>query len=321
MVEFPDRATLLAAHGRIRPYVHRTPVFSSRSIDRMVGARVSFKCENLQRGGAFKLRGALNTVLSLTDAEAAHGVATHSSGNHGAALAIAAGIRGIPAYVVVPDNAPSVKRAAIAGYGATMIDCAPNVAAREAALEEVVARTGAYFVPPYDDPRIVAGASTATLELIEQVPDLEQIWVPVGGGGLASGCALATRDTGIAVIAAEPAGADDAARSLALGRRQDMPNPQTIADGLRTPLGVLNFAILSACGVSVALASEAGIAQATRLCFERLKLVVEPSGAVPLAALTEAPREKRASRIGILVSGGNVDLDALAELFRNAPAN
>jgi threonine dehydratase len=321
MVEIPDRATLLAAHERIRRYVHCTPVFGSRSIDAMLGARVSFKCENLQRGGAFKLRGALNAVLSLTDTEVAHGVATHSSGNHGAALAIAAGIRSVPAYIVVPENAPRVKRVAIAGYGATIIDCAPNVAAREAALREVVARTGAHFVPPYDDPRIVAGASTATLEFIDQVPDLEQIWVPVGGGGLASGCALATRDSGIAVVAAEPAGADDAARSLALGIRQPMPDPHTIADGLRTPLGELNFAILSTCGVTVSLASEAAIVAATRLCFERLKLVVEPSGAVGLAALREAPVAARAQRIGVIISGGNVDVEVLAELFRTVPGN
>lgn len=309
-----------AAHERIRRHIHRTPIFSSRAIDELVGASVVFKCENLQRGGAFKMRGALNAVLSLTDAEAAAGVATHSSGNHGAALAIAAGIRGIPAYIVVPTNAPRVKRAAIAGYGATIIDCEPTVAAREAMLADVVAGTGAHFVPPYDDPRIVAGAGTAALELLEEAPDLQQIWIPVGGGGLASGTAIVARDTGVTVIAAEPAAADDAYRSLASGRIEPMPNPQTIADGLRTPLGKLNFDILSSAGVTVARASEAAIIGATRLFFERMKLVVEPSGAVPLAALLEAPKAAKAKRIGAIISGGNVDLDALLVAFKTAPS-
>lgn len=304
-----------AAHARIAPHIHRTALLTSRTIDERVGARVTFKCENLQRGGAFKMRGALNAVLSLSDAQAAAGVATHSSGNHGAALAIAAGIRGIAAYIVVPDNAPRVKRAAIEGYGATIIECAANVAAREATLADVVARTGAHFVPPYDDARIVAGAGTAALELLEDAPDLEQIWVPVGGGGLASGCAVVARHAGVAVIAAEPAGADDAFRSLANGAIAPMLNPQTMADGLRTPLGRINFDILAACGVTVSLASEAGILAATRLFFERMKLVVEPSGAVPLAALLEAPAAKKGRRIGVIISGGNADLDALLTAF------
>jgi threonine dehydratase len=309
-----------AAHVRIRKHIHRTPTFTNRAIDELVGARIVFKCENLQRGGAFKMRGALNAVLSLTDAQAAAGVATHSSGNHGAALAIAAGIRDIPAYIVVPNNAPHVKRAAIAGYGATIIDCEPTVAAREAMLTDVVARTGAHFVPPYDDPRIVAGAGTAALELLEQAPDLQQIWVPVGGGGLASGTTIVARDAGATVVAAEPAAADDAYRSLASGRIEPMPNPQTIADGLRTPLGRINFDILLSAGVTVVLASEAAIIGATRLFFERMKLVVEPSGAVPLAALLEARAATKAERIGVIVSGGNVDLDALLAAFKNVPA-
>jgi threonine dehydratase len=309
-----------AAHARIRPHIHRTPIFTNRAIDELLGARVVFKCENLQRGGAFKTRGALHAVLSLTDAEAAAGVATHSSGNHGAALAIAARIRGIPAYIVVPTNAPRVKRAAIVGYGATIIDCEPTVPAREAMLADVVARTGAHFVPPYDDPRIVAGAGTAALELLEQAPDLEQIWVPVGGGGLASGTTIVARDAGVRVVAAEPAAADDAYRSLASGRIKPMPNPQTIADGLRTPLGQINFDILSGAGVTVALATEAAIIRATRLFFERMKLVVEPSGAVPLAALLEAPAAAKAQRIGAIISGGNADLDALLTAFKNVPA-
>ncbi len=283
---------LRAAHERIRPHIHRTPVMTSRTIDAQVGASVTFKCENFQRGGAFKIRGALNAVLSLPERDAARGVATHSSGNHGAALAIAAGIRGIPAYIVVPANAPRIKRAAIEGYGGIVTECAPNVAARAAALNAVVARTGAHFVPPYDDERIVAGQASATLELLEQANDLEQIWVPVGGGGLASGAAVAVRATAapVRVVAAEPAGADDAFRSLANGRIEPMDDPRTMADGLRTPLGAITFGILSTHDVTVELASEAAIASATRLLFERMKLVVEPSGAVPLAALLEAAR-------------------------------
>ena len=302
-----------AAHDAIRPHVHRTPIITSRAVDELVGAAVTFKCENFQRGGSFKIRGALNAVLSLSEQGAANGVATHSSGNHGAALAIAAGIRGIPAYIVVPANAPRVKRAAIEGYGGIITQCAANVPARVAALNEVIARTGAHFVPPYDDARIVAGQATATVELLEQAPGLEQIWVPVGGGGLAAGAAVAARWIAprVKVVAAEPSGADDAFRSLANGRIEPMNNPKTIADGLLTPLGIINFDILSTHGVTVELASEGAIIAATRLLFERMKLVVEPSGAVPLAALREASSSRRARRIGVILSGGNVDLDAL----------
>ena len=310
------------AHDRIRAHIRRTPVLTSRAIDELVGARLAFKCESFQRGGSFKIRGALNAVLSLDERSAMRGVATHSSGNFGAALAIAAGVRGVPAYIVVPTNAPRVKRAAIEGYGGIVTECAPNVPAREAMLAAVVAKTGAQFVHPYDDARIVAGQATATVELLEDAPDLEQIWVPVGGGGLASGAAVAARALAprVAVVAAEPSGADDAFRSLASGRIEPMANPATIADGLRTPLGRINFAILSSQGVTVALASEAAIVRATRLFFERMKLVVEPSGAVPLAALIEAPKSRKARRIGVLVSGGNVDLDALAALFASGGA-
>ncbi len=306
------------AHDRIRPHVHRTPLFRSRAIDELLGVRVTFKCENFQRGGSFKIRGALNAVLSLNDEDAARGVATHSSGNHGAALAIAAGIRAIPAYIVVPENAPRVKRAAIEGYGGIITECAANVPAREASLAEIVERTGAHFVPPYDDARIVAGQATATIELLEQAGDLDQIWVPVGGGGLAAGATLAARsvDSRIVVVAAEPSGADDAFRSLTNGRIEPMNNPRTIADGLLTPLGRINFDILSMHGVTVELASEAAIITATRLMFERMKLVVEPSGAVPLAALLEASPSIRAPRIGVLVSGGNIDPERLLAILK-----
>ena len=313
-------ADVRAAHERIRPYVHLTPVFTSRALNELVGAELAFKCENLQRAGSFKLRGALNAVLSLDAATAARGVATHSSGNFGAALALAASIRGIPAYIVVPENAPRIKRAAIDGYGGIVTACAANVPAREAALDAVVVRTGAYPIHPYDDARIVAGQATATVELLDQAPAVEQIWVPVGGGGLVGGAAVAARGIAphVRVVAAEPRNADDAQRSLASGRIEPMPNPATIADGLRTPLGTINFAILSTHGVTVELASEAAIVRAMRLMFERMKLVVEPSGAVPLAALLEAEASRKARRIGVIVSGGNVDLDALADLIKSA---
>ena len=315
-------ADVRAAHDRIRPFIRRTPIFTSRSVDELVGAKLAFKCESFQLGGSFKVRGALNAVLSLDAAAAARGVATHSSGNFGAALAIAARVRGIPAHIVVPSNAARVKRAAIESYGAVVVECAPNVPAREAKLAEVVASTGAHFVHPYDDARIVAGQATATVELLEDAPGVQQIWVPVGGGGLVSGAAVAARALApdVAVVAAEPERADDAFRSLASGRIEPMPNPDTIADGLRTPLGRINFDILSTHGVAVVLATEAAIVRAMRLCFERIKVVVEPSGAVPLAALLEAPPSRRAARIGVLISGGNVDLDALAQLFRGADA-
>ena len=313
-------ADVRAAHDRIRPHVHFTPVFTSRALNEMVGAELSFKCENLQRAGSFKLRGALNAVLSLDDATAARGVATHSSGNFGAALALAASVRCVPAYIVVPENAPRIKRAAIVGYGGIVTECASNVPAREAALDAVVARTGAHPIHPYDDARIVAGQATATLELLDQAPTVEQIWVPVGGGGLVGGAAVAARGIAphVRVVAAEPRNADDAYRSLASGRIQPMPNPATIADGLRTPLGTINFAILSTHGVTVELAAEATIVRAMRLMFERMKLVVEPSGAVPLAALLEAEPSHKARRIGVMVSGGNVDLDALGDLFKSS---
>src|SRR5262249_405721 len=235
-------ADVRAAHERIRPHIRRTPIFTSRAIDELVGAKLAFKCESFQRGGSFKVRGALNAVLSLDAAAAASGVATHSSGNFGAALAIAASVRGISAHIVVPSNAARVKRAAIESYGAIVVECAPNVPAREAMLAEVVARTGAHFVHPYDDARIVAGQVTATVELLEDAPDVQQVWVPVGGGGLVSGAAVAARALAphVAVVAAEPERADDAFRSLASGRIEPMPNPDTIADGLRTPLGRVN---------------------------------------------------------------------------------
>ena len=309
----PDLPTIREAATRIAPWVHRTPVVTCRSLDALVGARLFFKCENLQRVGAFKLRGASNAVFSLDDAAAAHGVATHSSGNHAQALALAARNRGLAAHLVMPQGSPAVKCAAVEGYGGRITFCEPTLAARESTLQRVVAETGATFVHPYDDFRIIAGQGTAALELLEDVPDLEAVVVPVGGGGLAAGTCLAVH--GLApraqIVAAEPRCADDAFRSLAEGRIVPSNDPRTVADGLRTSLGTRNFPILRTHLARVALASEETIVRAMRLLWERAKLVVEPSGAVPLAALLEDPGDLGGRRIGVVLSGGNVDLDRL----------
>lgn len=309
----PDLATIREAAARIAPWVHRTPVVTCRSLDALVGARLFFKCENLQRVGAFKMRGATNAVFSLEDGAAARGVATHSSGNHAQALALAARNRGVPAHIVMPSNSPAVKRAAVEGYGGRITFCEPTLAARESTLRRVVAETGATFLHPYDDFRIVAGQGTAALELLEEVPDLDAVVVPVGGGGLASGTCLAVHGLAprAAVVAAEPRNADDAFRSLREGRIVPSNDPQTVADGLRTSLGIRTFPILRAHLARVALASEETIVRAMRLLWERAKLVVEPSGAVPLAALLEDPGDLRGRRVGVILSGGNVDLDRL----------
>lgn len=313
-------ADVRAAAERIAPHIVHTPVLRNDSIDQMVGAQIYFKCENLQRGGAFKMRGALNAVLGLADADARRGVATHSSGNHGNALAIAAAVRGIPAFVVVPRNATRSKRESIAANGAEVIECESTLAARERTLTEVVARTGAHVVHPYDDPRIVAGQGTATLELIETVPGLAQIWVPVGGGGLAAGSAIvcAASSPAVQLIAAEPAGADDAFRSLRAGYIIPQTAPDTIADGLRTSLGRTNFAILHGLATPVALADDGAIARAMKLVWTHVKVIIEPSAAVPLAALIENPAMRRGERIGVVLTGGNVDLQACFDVLRTA---
>lgn len=297
----PTRADVLAAARRIEGHVHDTPVLTSRTMDDMLGARFYFKCENLQRSGAFKMRGATNAVRSLP--EGVRVVATHSSGNHGAALALAATEAGRRAIVVVPADARPAKRAAIERYGAEVVVCEPTLAARQTALEEVVARTGATFVPPYDDPRIVAGAGTAALELLTAHPDLDQIWVPVGGGGLAAGTVVAARRT--PVLLAEPALARDAKDSLERGSWQAAMPPKTIADGLRTALGRLNFAILKRAATPVALASEEAIAHWTKCIAAIMKIVVEPSAAVSLAAIAEQPGIAH-GEVGLILTGGNV---------------
>ena len=305
----PSFEDVLAARERIASHVHRTPIMTSRSLDELLSAKLVFKCENLQRSGAFKVRGAFNAVLGLSDDQATRGVATHSSGNHGAALAMAAAERGIPAYVVVPASAVRSKRDAIARWHATIIDCAPTLASRESTLAGVLEETGAHYVPPFDDPRVIAGQATAALELFEDAGSLNQVWIPVGGGGLASGTAIvaAARYPQTHVLAAEPANADDAWRSIQAGTRQPMESPDTIADGLQTSLSPLTFSILRNHKVRVALASEQAIRRAQELIMARMKLVVEPSAAVPLAAMLEDPERVTGQLVGVILSGGNTD--------------
>ena len=298
---------------RIKPYHHRTPVLTCQSLDDIAGAHLFFKCENFQKVGAFKFRGACNTIFSLSDADAQRGVATHSSGNHGAAVALAARLRGIPAHIVMPHNAPTVKRAAIAGYGGTIIECKPTQQDREANLARVVETTGATFIPPYNDPRVISGQGTAALELIEDAPDLDVIIAPVGGGGLISGSAIAmaTLSPKTRVIAAEPAGADDAYRSFQAGQLIPSTDPQTIADGLRTSLGDLTFTIIQQHVERIVTVSEAAIIRAMQQVWERMKLIIEPSSAVPVAAVLDRQIDADGKRVGIILSGGNVDLGRL----------
>ena len=313
MASIPSLTDIRAAAHRIRRHIHRTPVLSCAGINRIVGAQLFFKCENFQKVGAFKIRGATNAVLSLSDQAAAAGVATHSSGNHAAALALAAQLRGVKAYVVMPDTAPQVKQDAVAGYGAQITFCAPTLEAREAQLAQIVAETGAAFIPPYNDERIIAGQATAALELLEDMPDLDLIMTPVGGGGLASGTALVVRalSSHTRVIAAEPKGADDAYRSFRAGHIIPSVNPQTIADGLLTSLGDKTFAIIRDSVDDIVTVGEADIIRAMRLIWERMKIIVEPSAAVPLGALLSQSVEVRDKRVAIILSGGNVDLASL----------
>jgi threonine dehydratase len=298
---------------RIRLHIHRTPVLTCSSLDRLAGARLFFKCENLQKVGAFKFRGASNAVFSLPEAEASRGVATHSSGNHAQALALAARLRGVPAHIVMPENSPRIKVEAVRGYGGRIVFCPPTQKDRESTLREVVRETGAVFIHPYDDPRVIAGQATCARELLEEVPGLDLLLAPVGGGGLASGTALAARywSPSTRVVAAEPKGADDAYRSLAAGRIIPSTAPKTIADGLRTSLGELTFPILRALLSAVVTVSEQAIVQAMRLIWERMKILVEPSAAVPLAALLEGELPAAGLKVGVILSGGNLDLDSL----------
>ena len=309
----PTIEQIRAAHERIKPHIHRTPVLTCRAIDKVCGASLFFKCENFQKVGAFKIRGATNALFSLSDDEAACGVATHSSGNHAAALAQAAAWRNAKAYVVMPNNAPAVKVAAVKGYGAEITFCEPNLQAREDGLATVVERTGASFVHPYNDLRIITGQATAGLELIEDAPELDLALAPVGGGGLLSGTALAfaALSPQTTVLAGEPAGADDAFRSLQEGKIIPSVKPQTVADGLLTSLGELTFPIIQRHVREIITVSEEEIIAAMRTIWERMKIIVEPSSAVPLAAVLKKREEVRGKKVGIIISGGNVDLAKL----------
>jgi threonine dehydratase len=304
----PTLNDIRAAAMRIAPYVHRTPVVTCRTLDEETGARIFFKCENLQKVGAFKARGATNAVMSLDDDSAAKGVAAHSSGNHAAALAYAASIRAVPCTVVMPDSAPQIKIEAVRGYGAEIVFCKQTE--RTAVCDRVVEETGATLIHPYVDPRIIAGQGTAALELLEEVRDLDAVIAPVGGGGLLSGTAIVVKSLRpqAIVYGAEPRAVDDAYRSLESGVRQPaVENPQTLADGLLTGLGELNFEILRERRARVVTVSEEAIVEAARYHLERMKLVVEPSGAVGLAALREIIPEIHGMKVGIVISGGNTD--------------
>lgn len=301
------------AARRIQPYIHRTPVLTNESLNDKAGAQVFLKCENLQKVGAFKFRGACNAVFSLSEEEAACGVCTHSSGNHAQALALAARLRGIPAYIVMPDNAPAVKKAAVAGYGGQITFCEPTLEARESTLERIRLDTGANVVHPYNDERVIAGQGTATLELLEEVPNLEVILAPVGGGGLLSGTSIAATETkpGIRVIAGEPEMANDAYRSLKAGEIVPSVKPKTIADGLLTSLGTLTFPVIHDRVEQIVTVSEQGIIDSMKFIWERAKIIIEPSSAVAVGVLWEKKIDLSGLNVGVILSGGNVDLEKL----------
>ena len=305
----PTREDILATAEAIRPLIHRTPVLTCETLNRMSGASLFFKCENFQKIGAFKMRGAASAALRLTEEQRRRGIATHSSGNHAQAVARAAQVLGIPAYIVMPENAPEIKKKATEGYGARIIFCAPTQAAREEALERVVADTGAWFIHPYNDYNVIAGQATSALELIEDTPGLDALIAPVGGGGLMSGTALSTRyfAAGARVYGAEPERVNDAWRSFHSGHIETNASTDTIADGLRTNLGEKTFAILREHLEEIYTVSEEGILEAMHLIWERMKIIIEPSCAVPFAAVLAHPEVFRGKRIGIILTGGNVD--------------
>jgi len=309
----PTFADIRDAAGRIAPYAHRTPVLTCESLDASSGAHLFFKCENFQKAGAFKIRGACNAVMSLSEEQARRGVATHSSGNHAAALALAARFRGIPAHVVMPNNAPAVKRCAVTAYGGLVTLCEPTLASRETTAARVIQETGAVLVHPYDDPVVMAGQGTVALELLEQAPGLEAVVVPVSGGGLISGIALATAAISpeTSVFGAEPAQADDAFRSLRAGHLVAPGPANTIADGLRAVLSERTFAVIQQHVRDIITVTETQIIEAMRLVWERMKIIVEASSAVALAAVLARPEIFRGRRVGVVLSGGNVDLEAL----------
>ncbi|TAJ13024.1 pyridoxal-phosphate dependent enzyme [Marinilabiliaceae bacterium JC017] len=312
-MRIPEYDDIVSAHERISAFVHRTPVLTCKSIDEMLGVSLFFKCENFQKVGAFKFRGATNAVLSLSEEAAARGVATHSSGNHAAALALAAKQRGIKAYIVMPDNSPEVKKKAVKGYGGIITFCKPTLQAREEALVEVVEKTGATVVHPYNQFEVICGQGTAVKELLEDCDELDVVMTPVGGGGLLSGTATFVKHLypEVKVWAGEPLMANDAWQSFNEGRLIPVVNPNTIADGLRTSLGDLSYAIIRDKVDRIFTVSEKSIVKAMRMMWERMKIIVEPSSAVPLAAIMENPGCFYQKKVGIILTGGNVDLDHL----------
>lgn len=318
MTAQPNLRNVKATHERIGPYINQTPVLTCASLDRMVGARLFFKCENFQKTGAFKFRGACNAVFLLSEEEASRGVVTHSSGNFAAALALAASKRGITARIVMPSNAPEVKVAAVKGYGGIITFCEPTLTSRESTADKVIEETGATFIHPYNDYHIIAGQGTAALELVEEIPDLDFLLAPVGGGGLLSGTAIAAKrlNPRIKVIGCEPKNADDAYRSLKAGHIIPSGNPNTIADGLRTSLGDKTFPIIRDLVDEILLATEEEIITAMRHIFERMKIVAEPSAAVPLAILLTNQLNVKDKKVGVIISGGNVDFGRFFEGLR-----
>lgn len=309
----PTFGDVLAAHERIAPHIHRTPVLTSRYLNALTGAELYFKCENFQKAGAFKARGASNAVFGLTEAQAARGVATHSSGNHGLSLSYAAGRRGIPCTVVMPRTAPQAKKDAVKGYGGRVVECDPSTSSREAVFAEVLKETGAEFVHPYNDPRVIAGQATCSRELLEQVGELDAVVAPIGGGGMISGTCLtlSTLAPGVEIYAAEPKNADDAARSFRAGHIIADDAPETVADGLKVPLKELTWHFVKSYVEDILTAEEDEIVEAMKLTWKRMKIVIEPSCAVPLATILKNRDRFAGKRVGVVITGGNVDLDKL----------
>jgi threonine dehydratase len=311
--QLPRFEDVLAAHKRIAPYIHRTPVLTSSYFNELTGAELFFKCENFQKAGAFKVRGASNAVFGLDEDQAAKGVATHSSGNHALSLSYAAGRRGIPCHVVMPRTAPEAKKAAVRGYGGIITECEPSTSSREEVFAKVHAETGADFVHPYNDPRVIAGQGTCSRELVEQVTDLDAVIAPIGGGGMISGCCLTLSNIApaIEIYAAEPEQADDAYRSFKAGHIIADDAPVTIADGLKVPLKENTWHFVSNHVTDILTASEQEIIDAMKLTWQRMKIVMEPSCAVPLATILKNPDVFRGKRVGVIITGGNVDMDKL----------
>lgn len=312
-MDIPTYDDVLTAHERIKPYVHRTPVLTSTYFNERTGAELFFKCENFQKAGAFKVRGASNAVFGLDDAQAAKGVATHSSGNHGLSLSYAAGRRGIKATVVMPRTAPEAKKEAVRGYGGTVVECEPSTSSREAVFAEVVAESGADFIHPYNDPRVIAGQATCSKEMIEDLGSLDAVVAPIGGGGMISGSCLTLSNIApeTEIYAAEPKNADDAYRSFKAGHIIADDAPETVADGLKVPLKELTWHFVSNHVTDIFTASEEEIVDAMYLTWQRMKIVMEPSCAVPLAIILKNPEIFAGKRVGVIITGGNVDLKKL----------